>query len=177
MPYEFKFQTSTALILHWKLVVMYTKNFPDSKNQIFKKFIALFQSIFAHSVQDKRCWNGKPFPKQKERNSVNSENVLVVLLLYIYYSCQRLLWDIVHSIVNVTPSAIFRYISGKKGLSSSIQGPPKPNLTLEQNMKMCLVFFRWRILYCMGWLPIIAHHFGSTTSPCLKNIIWLGKYF
>ena len=60
---------------------MYTKNFPDSKNQIFKKFIALFQSIFAHSVQDKRCWNGKPFPK---RNSVNSENVLVVLLLYIY---------------------------------------------------------------------------------------------
>ena len=102
---------------------------------------ALFQSIFAHSAQDKRCWNGKPFPKQKERNSVNSENVLVVLLLYIYYSCQRLLWDIVHSIVNVTPSAIFRYISGKKGLSSSIQGPQKPNLTLERNLKMCLFVF------------------------------------
>ena len=64
---------------------MYTKNFPDSKNyQIPRIFIALFQSIFAHCVQDKRCWNGKPFPKQKERNSVNSENVLVVLLLYIY---------------------------------------------------------------------------------------------
>ena len=152
--HEIKFQTSTALILHWKLVVMYTKNFPDSKNyQIFRIFIAIFQSIFAHSVQDKRCWNGKPFPK---RNSVNSENVLVVLLLYIYYSCQRLLWDIVHSIVNVTPSAIFRYISGKKGLSSSIQGPPKPNLTLEPNMKMCLVFLGGE--YCIAWDGYLLLH-------------------